>query len=78
MTPTYAAQGSELALADALSRAQDLLRQSLAQNTCRAYAADWRDFSSWCQAHHRVDLPALLLTATLSATDRDFCQIQCD
>jgi site-specific recombinase XerD len=61
-------QGRELALADALSRAQDLLRQSLAENTRRAYASDWRDFSSWCQAHHRLDLPALPETIAIYLT----------
>jgi hypothetical protein len=61
-------QGRELALVDAASRAQYLLRHSLAENTRRAYAADWRDFSSWCQAHHRVDLPALPETVALYLT----------
>ena len=61
-------QGRELALADAASRAQELLRHSLAQNTRRAYASDWRDFSSWCQAHHRVDLPALPETIAIYLT----------
>jgi len=61
-------QGRELALNDALSRAEDPLRQSLAQNTRRAYASDWRDFSARCQAHHRVDLPALPETVALYLT----------
>ena len=61
-------QGRELALNDALSRAQELLRHSLAPNTRRAYASDWRDFSSWCRAHQRVDLPALPETVALYLT----------
>jgi site-specific recombinase XerD len=56
------------ALAGVITHAQDLLRQSLAQNTRRAYASDWRHFSSWCQAHHRVDLPALWETIAIYLT----------
>jgi site-specific recombinase XerD len=65
ITPT---QGRELAFDDALSRARELLRHSLASNTRRAYAADWRHFSSWCQAHHRTALPALPETVALYLT----------
>ena len=61
-------QGRELALGDALSKAQELLRHSLAQNTRRAYAADWRHFASWCQATHRIPLPALPETVSLYLT----------
>jgi site-specific recombinase XerD len=62
------AQVRELALDDAVSRAQELLRHSLASNTRRAYAADWRHFSSWCQAKHRIPLPALPETVALYLT----------
>jgi integrase len=60
--------GRELALDDTVSKAQELLRHSLAQNTRRAYAADWRHFSSWCQANHRINLPALPETVSLYLT----------
>jgi len=60
--------GRELALDGAVSKAQELLRHSLAQNTRRAYAADWRHFSSWCQANHRIPLPALPETVALYLT----------
>ena len=63
-----ATEGRELALGDALSRAQELLRHSLAPNTRRAYAADWRQFYSWCQSNHRVPLPALPETVALYLT----------
>lgn len=56
ITPT---QGRELALDDAVSKAQELLRHSLSPNTRRGYAADWRHFSSWGQANQRIALPAL-------------------
>src|SRR6266849_5283492 len=29
-----------------------------ADSTRRAYASDWRDFLSWCEAHHLQALPA--------------------
>lgn len=48
-----------------VSKAQDYLRQSLAANTVRAYAADWRDFTSWCTVSGRVPLPALPETVSL-------------
>ena len=60
--------GRELALGDALSKAQELLRHSLASNTRRAYAADWRHFASWCQATQRMPLPALPETVSLYLT----------
>ena len=60
--------GGELALDDAVSRTRELLRHSLASNTRRAYAADWRHFSSWCQANHRIPLPALPETVGIYLT----------
>ena len=62
------APGRELALDDAVSKAQELLRHSLAPNTRRAYASDWRNFSSWCQGHQRITLPALPETVSLYLT----------
>lgn len=48
-----------------VSKAQGYLRQSLAANTLRAYAADWRDFTTWCEANGRIPLPALPETVSL-------------
>lgn len=58
-------RSGEAALAPFLSQAQDYLRQSVASNTLRAYASDWRDFTSWCHANGRVSLPALPETVSL-------------
>lgn len=55
-------EGGEAAL---VSKAQDYLRQSLASNTLRAYAADWRDFCRWCGANGSIPLPALPETVAL-------------
>lgn len=34
------------------------LEKSKADNTLRAYSADWSDFSDWCQYHEERDLPS--------------------
>jgi site-specific recombinase XerD len=34
------------------------LEHTKAYNTIRSYAADWNDFSDWCQDHKMTDLPA--------------------
>lgn len=46
-------------------KAKEYIRHSLAANTLRAYASDWRDFNHWCQVHGRVAMPALPETAAL-------------
>ncbi len=35
------------------------LAQSKAANTVKAYSADWRDFTDWCEHHGAASLPAL-------------------
>lgn len=57
--------GRETALTPFVEKAQDYLCQSLAINTLRAYASDWRDFVSWCQANFRSPLPASPETVSL-------------
>ncbi len=34
------------------------LNRSKAENTVKAYDADWRDFMDWCAAHEKTPLPA--------------------
>ncbi|MBO6236466.1 MAG: site-specific integrase, partial [Schwartzia sp.] len=34
------------------------LNRSKAENTVKAYDADWRDFLDWCRAHEKTPLPA--------------------
>jgi site-specific recombinase XerD len=41
-----------------------------AHNTKRAYSADWRDFTAWCEAQGVVSLPATPATLALYLTDR--------
>ena len=40
------------------AKAKRRLEKSKAENTIKAYAADWNDFSDWCQDHHQCELPA--------------------
>jgi integrase len=55
--------GSDLALA--ASRVQDYLRNTRAENTRKAYASDWQQFSTWCRTHALLDLPAAPATLML-------------
>jgi len=54
-----AATGAELAALD--DRISAALRNSLAPNTWRAYAADWRHWSAWASGHDLPVLPAVPL-----------------
>jgi site-specific recombinase XerD len=58
-------QGGETALETFATKAREYVRHSLASNTLRAYASDWRDFNNWCQSNSRVPLPALPETVSL-------------
>ena len=40
-------------------KAKRRLEKSKADNTLRAYSADWSDFSDWCRYHEERDLPAM-------------------
>jgi site-specific recombinase XerD len=50
-------------------RARDYAPEARAANTRRAYRADWRDFTSWCEGHGRPALPAAPETVALYLTD---------
>ncbi len=39
------------ALAELADKARDFAKAARSANTLRAYAADWRDFSDWCEQH---------------------------
>src|SRR5216684_654460 len=62
-------------LAELGTQARGYLAQSKAANTRRAYAADWRTFTAWCDQHGLTALPAapetvaLYLTAHAAAGD---------
>jgi site-specific recombinase XerD len=55
-------------LAELAEEAAVYLVNSIADNTRRAYQSDWRDFTSWCESHGRVALPASPDTVVLYLT----------
>jgi site-specific recombinase XerD len=57
-----------LILASEIESAQRYASQAKAASTLRAYASDWRDFGSWCQARGVPVLPALPQTVALYLT----------
>jgi site-specific recombinase XerD len=50
-------------------RARAYAEQAKATNTRRAYQADWRDITAWCDLHQLVSLPAPPATVALYLTD---------
>ncbi len=50
--------GALTALAPVAERARSYATQAKAPNTLRAYNADWRDFSAWCDAAGLIPMPA--------------------
>lgn len=56
------AAGAEQSLAVATQAAASFIEAAQSRATRRAYAAAWRHFDGWCQAHHRGSLPADPLT----------------
>ena len=57
-------------LASLTLQAREFMAAAKAENTLRAYAADWNDFRAWCQAHQVSALPAAPETVALYLTDR--------
>ena len=57
-------------LASLTAQAREFMAAAKADNTLRAYAADWNDFREWCQAHELSALPAAPETVALYLTDR--------
>ena len=64
-----AARARTAPLADVAQRARDYAQEAKAANTRRAYRADWRDFTAWCEGHGRTALPAAPETVALYLTD---------
>lgn len=52
-------------LPDVATAARDYAQASKAPATWKAYRADWRDFTSWCERHGRQALPASPETVAL-------------
>jgi site-specific recombinase XerD len=65
-----AAQHHAARLKDIGADATKYLQQSRAQNTRRAYRADWADFDGWCSKYRRVSLPAAPDTVAYYLADR--------
>ena len=57
------------AIADLAAQAQKFIGQAKAENTRRAYAADWQDFTGWCERHCYQSLPATPQIMVLYLTD---------
>jgi site-specific recombinase XerD len=53
-----------------VDQARAYVQAAKATNTLRAYDADWRDFSAWCQQHARTALPAEPESVALYLADR--------
>lgn len=52
------------------NQAGDYIRASKAENTRRAYRADWADFLSFCDDHHLPAMPAAPATVALYLAER--------
>ena len=58
-------QTRAIALADIADQARGYINAAQADNTRRAYRADWADFVAWCKAHDLAALPAAPETLAL-------------
>jgi integrase len=56
------------ALAALVARAREFASCARSRNTLRAYAADWRDFETWCRSRNFDALPASPQTVALYLT----------
>jgi len=56
-------------LTPAATRAAEFISLSTAANTRRAYAADWRNFTAWCESKGAAALPASPETVALYLAD---------
>ena len=68
ITPTAPAEITQLG--DVADQARAYVQAAKAANTRRAYAADWRDFTTWCEVAGVPALPAAPETVTLYVTAR--------
>jgi integrase len=60
---------AENQLAELRDTAEEYIRASVASNTSRAYAGDWKSFVTWCDRHGRQALPADPETVALFLAD---------
>jgi site-specific recombinase XerD len=54
---------------ETMAQAREYLRAAKSDNTLRAYRADWKHFSAWCQARGREALPASPETVAFYLTE---------
>jgi len=52
-------------LEQAAQQVENLIAESVAPATRRAYASDWRIFTAWCEAHGLESLPAIPATVAM-------------
>lgn len=52
-----------------IEKARSLISHAKSPATLKAYRNDWRDFESWCSAHHLPSLPSTPDTVVLYAAD---------
>lgn len=65
-----AARSEATRLEDIGDEASRYVKASKADNTKRAYAADWADFTAWCEKYRRSPLPASPDTVAYYLADR--------
>lgn len=70
MDELTAVRGDEPVPAAAAKAREYLAAAAGSENTKRAYRADWRDFTGWCEANGRIPLPADPATVALYLADR--------
>jgi len=51
-------KGTDVVPSSTLDQVREYIRASKADNTLRGYRADWREFSTWCEARGLCALPA--------------------
>ena len=65
-----AAESQAARLEDIGAKAASYVEKSKAENTRRAYRADWQDFAAWCEKYRRRALPASADTVAYYLADR--------
>jgi integrase len=65
-----AAEHHAARLEDLGAKAASYIEKSKAENTRRAYRADWQDFAAWCEKYRRTALPASPDTVAYYLADR--------
>ena len=65
-----AAESQATRLEDLGAKAASYIEKSKAQNTRRAYRADWQDFTAWCEKFRRQGSPASPDTVAYYLADR--------